>query len=75
MKTRLLILAVLIFNILGACSVDSDDDNGDKMSTLKGEHVWKSQTDALKQAQDVSKLAKDAMQKQRKAMEKLNNEQ
>lgn len=75
MKTRLLLLTVLICNILSACSIDSDDNSDKKKTTLQEEHVWKSQTDALKQAQEVGKLANDMIEKQRKAMEKLNNEQ
>ncbi len=86
MKTRLLLLTVLIGITLSACSVDSGDkidnniDNNisknsdNKKSTLTGEHVWKSQTDALKHAQQVAKQANDMIEKQRKAMEKLNNE-
>jgi len=67
-----LFLIIAICMVLSACSNDSD-----KKSELEltGEHVWKAQTDALKQAQEVGALANDAVEKQRKVLEKLNNEQ
>jgi len=54
-----------------ACS-SSDDNSSGNRATLNGDHVWKDQTEALKQAQEVSALANEAAEQQRKAMEELN---
>jgi len=73
MKTRLLFLTVFITITMSACSSDSDIQ--EKMdSKAKGEHIWKAQTDALKQAEAAGKLANEMVEQQRKTLDKLNQE-
>ena len=46
--------------VLGACSFETDEPGA-------GNHVWKSQTDALQKARDTEQLlANDVKEKQRK---------
>ncbi len=77
MKFLPLFLFVMFILILGACS-SGDNSSNDKLSidnnkaTLNGDHVWKEQTDALKQAQEVSALANESAEQQRKAMEEID---
>lgn len=53
----LLFLSVLT---LGACSFESNESGG-------GDHVWKSQTDALEKARDIEQqLANDVNEKKRR---------
>jgi hypothetical protein len=77
MKFLTLFLFVMFTLVMGACS--SDDNSGGKnnggdnnKATLNGDHVWKEQTDALKQAEEVSALTNDAAEQQRKAMEEID---
>ena len=77
MKYLQLFLFVMFTLVLGACS-SGDNSGGDNISvdnnkaTLNGDHVWKEQTDALKQAEEVSALTNDATEQQRKAMEEID---
>ncbi len=77
MKFLPLFLFVMFILILGACS-SGDNSSSDNLSvdnnkaTLNGDHVWKEQTDALKQAQEVSALANESAEQQRKAMEEID---
>ena len=77
MKFLTLFLFVMFMLVLGACS-SGDNSGGDSSggdnnkATLNGDHVWKEQTDALKQAEEVSALANESAEQQRKAMEELD---
>ncbi len=57
----LLLLATAL--LLGACS----DNNDDKAKT--GDHVWKTQTDALQQSKDVAKELQKNFDLQKQQME------
>ena len=72
MKFLLHFLLTMFIVALAACSSDDDSGGDNNKATLNGDHVWKEQTEALKQAQEVSALANEAAKKQRKAMEELN---
>lgn len=69
MKIVTLLFVFLLGITLNACS-----DSKDRQAELNGNHVWKAQTDALKKAQEAGKLANDVAEKQRKALEKFNQE-
>ncbi|NOX43489.1 MAG: hypothetical protein GXP19_07130 [Gammaproteobacteria bacterium] len=78
MKILVLSLIVLMSFALSACSRDSGDSgdkSNDQKTTLNADPIWKTQTDSLKQAQEVGKLANDMAEKQRKAMAELNDKQ
>mgnify|MGYP000607183974 CR=1 FL=1 len=72
MKFLQLFLFVIFILFLGACSSGDNSSSDNKKATLNGDHVWKEQTDALKQAQEVSALANESAEQQRKAMEELD---
>jgi hypothetical protein len=62
MTVNRLLLALLFvwMLVLGACSFENDESSA-------GNHVWKSQTDALQKARDTEQLlANEVKEKQRK---------
>ena len=63
------ILSAITFS-LTACSDDSEKSNSKAETT--GDHVWKTQTDALQSAKDVTKKMQDNMKQQQKNMEQNN---
>ena len=72
MKFLQLFLFVMFILVLGACSSGDNSSVDNNKATLNGDHVWKEQTDALKQAEEVSALTNDATEQQRKAMEEID---
>lgn len=51
--------------LLGACSLDSDDE-----SEEPDDHAWKAQTDALDKARNVEQRLQDAAKEKRRALER-----
>lgn len=70
-KINTLILLALISTMalfLTACSDETDKSTSKKENT--GDHVWKTQTDALQSAKDMSKKMQEDLKLQE---EKMNN--
>lgn len=55
---------------LGACSDDAEKPASKAEST--GDHVWKSQTDALKSAKDMAKKMQESLKQQEENMNESN---
>ena len=56
--------------LLTACSNDSEESVNKKEST--GDHVWKTQTDALQSAKDMSKKMQESMVQQQETLNESN---
>ena len=52
--------------ILNACSDDADEPTSKKETT--GDHVWKTQTDALQSAKDMAKEMQKSLDQQQEKM-------
>ena len=56
--------------LLTSCSDDAEESANKKEST--GDHVWKTQTDALQSAKDTSKKMQESMDQQQKTLNENN---
>lgn len=56
--------------VLSACSDDAEKPASKAEST--GDHVWKSQTDALKTAKDMAKKMQESLKQQEEKMNESN---
>ena len=54
--------------LLTACS----DDEKQPVADTSGDHVWKTQTDALQSAKDVTKKMQESIKQQQENMDKNN---
>ena len=55
---------------LGACSDDAEKSTSKAEST--GDHVWKTQTDALKSAKDMAKKMQESLKQQEENINESN---
>ena len=60
MMLRVLLFACAV--VLGACSFESNESDA-------GNHVWKSQTDALQKARDTEQLLANGVKKKKQEIE------
>ena len=65
---QFLLLPVMLLTLI-ACSTHDEE-----VEKLNGNHVWKEQTDALKQAREVEVLTNKMLEDQKKKMDELNNQ-
>jgi len=56
--------------LLTACSDDAEESANTKENT--GDHVWKTQTDALQSAKDMSKKMQENLDQQQETLNKNN---
>lgn len=56
--------------LLAACSDDAEESASKKEST--GDHVWKTQTDALQSAKDMSKKMQESLDQQQETLNESN---
>ena len=66
----LLGLTLIISILLTACSDDAEQPATEAEAT--GDHVWKTQTDALQSAKDITKKMQESMKQQQKNMDENN---
>ena len=62
-----ILLSILLLTLV-ACSTHDEE-----VEKLNGNHVWKEQTDTLKQAREVEALANKLLEDQKKKMDELND--
>jgi hypothetical protein len=65
-NTILLTLCFALILLLQGCSDGKDDET---QTRGEGDHVWKSQTDALKKAEQVDQLLQDSANAQRQTID------
>lgn len=63
MMTRLTILILISGLVLAACSENSHTNNEPGSKKTSGDHIWKTQTDALEKAQNVESTLQNQAQK------------
>ena len=68
MKTPLIATLLACGLILGACSQDDDSDSASKDQ----DHIWKNQTDALKQAQQLQGTLNEETRRKEKQLEEVD---
>lgn len=65
---QLMLLPILLLTLV-ACSTHDEE-----VEKLEGNHVWKEQTNTIKQAREVEALANSLLEDQKKKMDELNNQ-
>ena len=71
LKTIILFGFISIFSLLiTACSNETDEQTSKKESN--GDHVWKTQTDALQTAKDMAKKMQKSLNQQKEKMDENN---
>ena len=65
---QFLLLPVMLLTLIG-CSTHDEE-----VEKLNGNHVWKEQTDTLKQARGVEEMANQLLEDQKKKMDELNRQ-
>lgn len=68
-KKFILIGFILISGlVVTGCSDDPDNDDSAK-NEARGDHVWKSQTDTLKTAKEMTKKMQESLKQQQQTLE------
>ncbi len=57
-------------SMMVACS--NDEDSNDEKKEASGDHVWKTQTDALKTVKDMAKKMQESLKQQQDKMDENN---
>jgi hypothetical protein len=76
MVFRYMVIAALLFAVLGGCAKSGSDDMKEQVGDIKdkvktgADHVWKTQVQALDKAKSVGQTMMDAAEEQRLAIEK-----
>lgn len=70
-KTLILFGTISIFSLLiTSCSSETNEQTSKEESS--GDHVWKTQTDALQSAKDMAKKMQESLEQQQEKMNENN---